>query len=274
MNLPYRGEKTPYQYDKNNYSRNDRNRRFYEPEQWSKSPSNRFRSNSRHEKAGSEYPPGTARCVAKRPFDEAGLKLAQILEVSLAYFGHFLSAFDEEIKAVRRYAGSEILNELWVARIKWSVRSDHLRGNPTSKSEHSVEDAFDEGNVETPQNAKGFLDLSKALLRCLSQAADSDARPRSDRPKCPDDIDNATRAVKKLRVAYQDFEQVLQDAKRHYGRVPALVKEMEFILRILDDIGGIRSSADRKASVGSNSCRQSEEEEHEYSTSGGDWVNG
>lgn len=148
------------------------------------------------------------------------------------FYGIFSREYEEEVRGIRPYAGTEILDRLWTIRARLGDENENhaphkAREQGDSHAEHpdyprshamSFRDCV--GNVQTAFGT--VIDAAPSFNRSTNSKASSN------------DAESTSRLVKKIDVAYRAMSQLMRTAHRHQAHLTELITETELLLVYLD----------------------------------------
>ncbi|KAI4127921.1 MAG: hypothetical protein LQ347_004391 [Umbilicaria vellea] len=163
--------------------------------------------------------------------EEAIGGLFNTLTGALNFYVNFERDFEGETRGIRAYAGSELLDRLWMRKagsIEGQV-GGHQRSNTASDERYDQDRPSPETNFKAMQR-----ELSDSFGMAMMASPGSGSR--SGRPGHGSSIDRASldRLKKKLHDAYQDIRELSKFASQRSGDTQALITEAELVLTYLD----------------------------------------
>ncbi|KAI9717413.1 MAG: hypothetical protein M1812_004765 [Candelaria pacifica] len=167
---------------------------------------------------------------SKVPFEPAMEDLCVGLETAVSFLRHFDRQFDMETQGIRAYAGRDIVELLWIAKVKASDKHPHQDRNGESDRMNPGASYGDHGN-EQGMPAPGFQamwhSLRQQLIIALSATPPS-RYLRSDRDSAVEH-ESTQRLLKKLSSASKDLDNLASKSIKHHGLLQELVKEAELV---------------------------------------------
>ena len=152
------------------------------------------------------------------------------LEAAADYYGSFIEDFDRDIRYIRPYAGSRIMEQLWVNKILLSDEPSRKGDRPQSRAAASP-------GLGRPIPGYSFQRVGREVLDRFRIVKGSYASSRESRL----DPQTADRIRKKLEQASREIFKLMRTAVQQKVDADALVTEMEMVLTFLDKTGPQRS---------------------------------
>lgn len=163
--------------------------------------------------------------------EEAIGGLFNTLTDALNFYVSFKRDFDGETRGIRAYAGSELLDRLWMRKVG-SIEGrvgGHQRSNAPGDEKYDQDRPSPETNFKAMQR-----ELSESFGMAVT--ASSNSGSRSGKPGHGSSIDRASldRLKKKLHDTYQDIRELSEFASQRSRDTQALITEAELVLAYLD----------------------------------------
>lgn len=154
-----------------------------------------------------------------------GLKklFRQILQAEKLY-GNFRSEYDSDISGVTKYANEDILNKLWISKVKGKKNPGDYEGSHGQ----AVEDAF----LASP--AEKFDAMSDKVSDALSGALDSFREETPQSRKQIPRVEAARRMAQKVGTASEQILDLLESAARGREYCSALLSELGLLKTLID----------------------------------------
>lgn len=163
--------------------------------------------------------------------EEAIGRLFNTLTGALNFYVNFKRDFDGETRGIRVYAGSELLDRLWMRKVgSIEGRTEgHHRSNTPGDEKYDQDRPPPETNFKSMQR-----ELSDSFGIAVTASPSSGSR--SGKPDHGPPIDRASldRLKKKLHDAHQDIRELSEFASQRSGDTQALITEAELVLAYLD----------------------------------------
>ncbi|KAJ5054888.1 uncharacterized protein L3040_001150 [Drepanopeziza brunnea f. sp. 'multigermtubi'] len=153
------------------------------------------------------------------PFGKAMIKLFKDIGKAEEFYGSFVTDYEDEISTLKRYAPSELLNKLWIARVE---------GKPDGGS-------FDEGE-EIPEGEKSFVmfeEKKSMLIRSMEGAANS-MIIESRSPKHEVRAEAQKRLREKVQTAHKLIMALLDGAPRKHSQCKSLLSELGMLKALVN----------------------------------------
>lgn len=201
------------------------------------------------------YGRGTTNCQrrvelpSKRTFEQAAFRLHEALDEAGRFYKSFHDDFERDVRSIKTYASLELIVAIWDAKIYADRKGEqHPQRAGRQLDQHSV-NGCDEH--ESEQRSQRFPDTGIKLGGALVDAMGAVPRRGQQRNATPDDIETTRLVMGKLQMAYRNIGELLNRARKHPARMPALLREINSTLRIMEENSEIwnphgRGSIDEK----------------------------
>ncbi|KAI7276005.1 hypothetical protein KC345_g6845 [Hortaea werneckii] len=184
---------------------------------------------------GKPYPRESARKKIPRPssraevpFEQAASDLHEALEVAARHFKNFRDVFETQIakSGMSMWAPPDVIDDLWTMKLEWDGRNMAATGGREADPLPPVSGAVTYlGMAERVMSALVELKSCSRSLAETVEAAQSRLGPQ---------VFNTT--MKKLRVAIEGLDDLMEAVVKDRTLMGALVKEMVAAITLLDDI--------------------------------------
>lgn len=155
--------------------------------------------------------------------------LYEVLSDAHDFYRSFSREYEEEVRGIRPYAGTEILDRLWTIRARLGDENEN----------HAPHKAREEGDNHAEHHdyhrnhAMSFRDCVENVQTAFGTVID--AAPSFNRStNSTNDAESTSRLVKKIDVAYRAMRQLMRTAHRRQAHLTELVTETELLLVYLD----------------------------------------
>jgi len=171
-------------------------------------------------------------------FDKACNKLFKQLEHAEAFYQKFQQDFDSDVTAIKKYAGDDILKQLWSRRI----------GVPGRRDSMSSEDLIVEWEEHLKKPCEKFGIMGKKIESCLEKTAAAEiVVPRSSRDEST--MDSAKLLQDKIETAGEGIRNLLRKVYRSREYCSKLLKELDELKTLVKS----RNSPDAEDEFGGSS---------------------
>lgn len=178
---------------------------------------------------------GNSRKILRIRFEDALADLFNLLTASLAFYSNFKSEFDNEVQGVVAYAGVDLLDELWVRKVK---HSEDRRGGRDPRDREPPRD-----RSEAPQDFTGTYRLLREKFDLALRASQPQ---RAQRPGHDDGRHaNYIRILQKLKAGHRDIAQLAAHARTRNAEMEPLMMELELLATYLEKNKGVWQDNDR-----------------------------
>jgi len=170
---------------------------------------------------------GVRRAINSLPFGKAMRKLFKQSVKAEQFYSNFQSGFDEDIAAIRKYATPEILTELWLLKVSG--------GDGNRRQSIESQDTTLDNEISSDGSVELFETMRTKMVRSLNTAtcAKLDGTPRPSR-KNMSRLDSAARLQRKLDVANEQIQDLLQKASKGREYCDGLLNELELLKTLID----------------------------------------
>ncbi len=169
--------------------------------------------------------------------DDALHDLQGVLETAVELYGIFVEDFDRDIQPIKLYAGSRIMEYLWVNKV--ALHEGRIRNGGRSQARRA--EGLDPG-YPTPSHT--FQSMSREVNDCFRVAIESRVSSRES----SFDTQSAGRIRKKLEQTYRDVFKLMRTTLQKRADADALITELEMVLTFLEKTGPQKSRRDDKDS--------------------------
>ncbi|KAF2834837.1 hypothetical protein M501DRAFT_1061406 [Patellaria atrata CBS 101060] len=200
---------------------------------------------------GSEYYPGkhvqsplrrdsSASTAVIVPFATAAKKLTSVLVDGLRLLEEAKQEFEEDIQKIKVYVDPKMVDTIWIYKLfPYHGGPGYIRG----ANEDADVSIGDEGNIPPAKEYETVIRRLKYAFRDVCNASLlQSARRRSTTSITRGDDERRTQ--KKLKEADKECMELCSRAGKHYSQVEALIKEMDFTLKILDGLNKEESTSE------------------------------
>ena len=163
---------------------------------------------------------------SKTLLDNALRDLQCALETAADYLGNFVEDFDRDIQYIRPYAGSRIMEHLWVNKILSSNERSRKGDRSDSQQAESPDPRHLNPSYSFQSVGREVVDSFSVVKRSHASSRESSINPQ-----------NADRIRKKLEQASREIFKLMRTAVQRKADADALVTEMEMVLTFLDKTG-------------------------------------
>lgn len=165
--------------------------------------------------------------------DDALHDLQSVLEIAVDFYASFVESFDRDIQLIRPYAGSRIMEHLWVNKV--TLREGRIRTEGRAQARREEDSTL--GRLTSSQT---FQSISGEVNDCFRAAIES----RTSSCESSSEAQSASRIRKKLEETYRDVFKLMRTALQQRADADALVTELELVLTLLEKTGPQRSRRD------------------------------
>lgn len=165
---------------------------------------------------------------AEVPFEQAASDLHEALEVAVRHFKNFHDVFENQIarSGMSMWAPPDVIDDLWTMKLEWDGRNMAAAGA---------------GEADPPPPVSGavtYLGMAERVMSALVELK-SCSRPRAETVGAAQSRLGPqvfTTTMKKLRVAIEGLDDLMEAVVKDRTLMGALVKEMVAAIALLDDI--------------------------------------
>lgn len=188
--------------------------------------------------------------------DDALHDLQSVSETAVEFYTGFIEDFDRDIQRIRPYAGSRMMEHLWVNKV--ALREGRIRTGGRAQARRA-----EDSDLGRPSSSHTFQSISGEVNDCFRAAIES----RTSSRESSIDAQSANRIRKKLEQTFIDVFKLMRTALQQRADVDALVTELEMVLTLLEKTGPQQSRREGRDN-------HKEKEPEDYDRSDGDGQGG
>lgn len=174
----------------------------------------------------------TTMSVRLRHFDETIAMLDSSMKEVQEHVKPLLDQFKEEVQGIRHYANQTLIDSLWEMRLdmkqRWTRRNFR-------KEESSEEYVRVREMMQLSKRAKQAWVNVETAMKVAAYGTRATVSQGSRKLLLAENKDGIERAVLKLEASGKQCLELLEKSKKRHSQVEALMKEMEFLDRVIDE---------------------------------------
>jgi hypothetical protein len=178
----------------------------------------------------------------RQSFKNALDQLYKQLVEAEALYRNFLTEYEKDVAAIKPYAGTQILDELWRRKMKGNVMTRRKSGASMTKSYGSPKETS-----STVVHEEQFDDIKSNVLRSLEKAMTVTIPSDGPFEDSTSQDDFPVLLLEKICMSQQHLEFLFERAPAGKGGCSQLVNEIEQLKRLVDTKGG-KDALSQKAS--------------------------